>query len=114
MSNTFATPWTVSHELLYPWDFPVKNTGVGCHFLLQAIFLTQESSPRLLHWAGRFFTTVSPREASKLLVEIQKYPILNKVKGKNIWYSLQKLPKMQKDRNLQDIIRNREKANKEP
>ena len=20
---------------LYPWDFPGKNTGVGCHFLLQ-------------------------------------------------------------------------------
>ena len=23
------------------WDFPGKNTGVGCHFLLQGIFLTQ-------------------------------------------------------------------------
>ena len=22
-------------------SFPVKNTGVGCHFLLQGIFLTQ-------------------------------------------------------------------------
>ena len=21
-------------RLLYPWDFPGKNTGVGCHFLL--------------------------------------------------------------------------------
>ena len=21
--------------LLHPWDFPGKNTGVGCHFLLQ-------------------------------------------------------------------------------
>ena len=25
-----------------------KNTGVGCHALLQGLFLTQESSPRLL------------------------------------------------------------------
>ena len=24
-----------------PWDFQGKNTGVGCHFLLQGIFLTQ-------------------------------------------------------------------------
>ena len=24
-----------------PWDFPGKNTGVGCHFLLQMIFSTQ-------------------------------------------------------------------------
>ena len=23
------------------WDFPGKNTGVGCHALLQGIFLTQ-------------------------------------------------------------------------
>ena len=36
--------------LLCPWDFPGKNTGVGCHFLLQGIFLTQESNPRLLHF----------------------------------------------------------------
>ena len=25
----FATPWTVAHRLLLPWDFPSKNTGVG-------------------------------------------------------------------------------------
>ena len=28
----FATPWTVAcTKLLRPWDFPGKNTGVGCH-----------------------------------------------------------------------------------
>ena len=26
---------------LCPWDPPSKNTGVGCHFLLQGIFSTQ-------------------------------------------------------------------------
>ena len=34
-------------------DSPHKNTGVGCHTLLQGIFLTQGSNPhllRLLHW----------------------------------------------------------------
>ena len=31
-------------------DSPGKNTGVGCHFLLQRIFLTQGSNPQLLHW----------------------------------------------------------------
>ena len=30
------------------WDFPGKNTGMGCHALLQRIFPTQESNPRLL------------------------------------------------------------------
>ena len=36
-----------------PWDCPGKNSGVGCHALLQGIFLTQGSNPRLfylLHW----------------------------------------------------------------
>ena len=31
----FVTSWTVAYRLLCPWDFPGKNTGVGCHFLLQ-------------------------------------------------------------------------------
>ena len=35
--------------LLCPWDFPGKNTGVGCHFLLQGIFLTQGLNLGLLH-----------------------------------------------------------------
>ena len=30
--------------------FPGKNTRVGCHFLLQGIFPTQESNPGLLHY----------------------------------------------------------------
>ena len=34
---------------IYPWDFPGKSTGVGCHFLLQRIFLTQGSNLGLLH-----------------------------------------------------------------
>ena len=36
-------------RLLCPRDFPGKNTGVGNHSLLQAIFLTQGSNPGLLH-----------------------------------------------------------------
>ena len=36
-------------RLLYPWDFLGKSTGVGCHFLLQRIFLTQGSNPDLPH-----------------------------------------------------------------
>ena len=31
-------------------DSPGKNTGVGCHALLQGIFPTQGSNPGLLHW----------------------------------------------------------------
>ena len=34
-------------RLLCPWACPGKNTGVGCHFLLQGIFLTQGQNSRL-------------------------------------------------------------------
>ena len=57
--------WSVSHSvvpdslwlhglqptrLLCPWDFPSKDTGLGCHFLLQGIFPNQGSNPGLLHY----------------------------------------------------------------
>ena len=35
-------------RLLCPWYSPVKNTGVGCHSLLQEIFPTQGLNPYLL------------------------------------------------------------------
>ena len=31
----FVTPGFVATRLLCPWDSPAKNTGGGCHFLLQ-------------------------------------------------------------------------------
>ena len=37
-----------SARLLCPWDFPGKNTRVGCNFLLQGIFPTQGSNLHLL------------------------------------------------------------------
>ena len=36
-------------RLLRPWDFLGKNTGVGCHCLLQEIFPTQRLNLGLLH-----------------------------------------------------------------
>ena len=39
------TPRTVACQALCPWNSPVKNTGVGCHFLLQRI--SPERSPWL-------------------------------------------------------------------
>ena len=46
MSNS-ATPWTA--RLLCRWDSPGKNIGVGCHSLLQGIFLTQGLNTGLPH-----------------------------------------------------------------
>ena len=44
-----VTPRTVAHWTPLPWDFPGKSTGVGCHFLPQGIFLTEESNQGLMH-----------------------------------------------------------------
>ena len=47
----FVTLCTVAHQALLSMEFPGKNTGVCCHFLLQGI---QRSNPchlsHLLHW----------------------------------------------------------------
>ena len=49
----FVTPWTVACQAPLSMDFfgqsPEGFSGVGSHSLLQGIFLTQGSDPRLLH-----------------------------------------------------------------
>ena len=61
-------------RLLCPWNFPGKNTGVGCHFLLQGkssnpgIKSMSVASPEL---AGRFFITSTTWEPYK--TEPHKY-----------------------------------------
>ena len=65
VTSDSATLWTVTRRLLCPRDSPGKNTGVGCHFLLQGTFPAQGSDPHLLrllhcrqilyplsHWGG--------------------------------------------------------------
>ena len=39
----FAISWTVAYQAPPPTDFPGKNTGVGCHFLLQCRKVKSES-----------------------------------------------------------------------
>ena len=65
----FVTPWTIACQAPCPWDFPGKDTGVDCHFLLsfcRGSFWPRDQthnpgiesmSPAL---AGGFFTTESP------------------------------------------------------
>ena len=38
-----ATPETAAHQAPRPWDSPGKNTGVGCHFLLQCMQVKSQS-----------------------------------------------------------------------
>ena len=48
VSNSLQPHGLQPARLLHPWDFPGKNTGVGCHFLLQRIFPTHGSNLGLL------------------------------------------------------------------
>ena len=53
MSDSLGPHGLQVTRLFCPWDFPGKNTRVGCHFLLQRIFPTQGLNPslwHLLHW----------------------------------------------------------------
>ena len=48
-------------RFLCPWNFPGKNTGMGCQFLYQGIFSTQGSKMCLLHlwhWQVDSFTAM--------------------------------------------------------
>ena len=52
-------------RLLCTWDSPGKNTGVGCHFLLQGNLpdpRIELESPESLELAGGFFTTEPSRK----------------------------------------------------
>ena len=38
-----VTPQMAAYQAPHPWDSPGKNTGVGCHFLLQCMKVKSES-----------------------------------------------------------------------
>ena len=67
VSDSFRPCGLQPARLLYPWDFPGKNTGVGCHFLLQGILPTLGSNPGLPHC--RLFTLWATSEAPKVYLK---------------------------------------------
>ena len=60
---------------LCPWDYPDKDTEVGCCFHLQGIFPTQGSNQSLLKLAGSFFTA-EPYEIVQFSSVAQSCPTL--------------------------------------
>ena len=43
LCDPIHTPAVIPTRLPRPWDSPGKNTGVGCHFLLQCVKVKSES-----------------------------------------------------------------------
>ena len=82
----FATPWTIAHRLLCPWDPPDQNTGVGCHTLLQGI--SQWSNLCLLcllRWqAGSL--PLAPLGSQEVMVHICNGKLLSH-KKEHMWVS---------------------------
>ena len=68
MSDSLRPHGLQPTRLFCPWDSPSKNTGLGCHSLLQGIFLTEGSNPTqglnlgLLH-CRRILYRLSHRES---------------------------------------------------
>ena len=70
-----------------------KNTGVGCHALLQGIFPTQGSNPYLFKFpalGGRFFTTNATCKALKMSY-LSVTRIILVLKGIKLLLQLQRL-----------------------
>ena len=68
---TLCTPWAVDLQASVSMRFPRENTGLGCHFILQAILLTQGSNLGLASpaFAGGFFT---PEPSGKFYIADRK------------------------------------------
>ena len=77
---SLCNPMNCSPPGSCPRNFPGKNTGVGCHFLLQGMFPAQSSKPKPLaslaleckfgmppKFGGRFFTTTLSGKISLVL-----------------------------------------------
>ena len=88
MSNSSWLHGLKPTRILCSWDSPGKDTRVGCHALLQGIFLTQVlNHVSYISWtAGRFFTTRDTREA-QIQENIYSYKIYPELwcKQKQIW-----------------------------
>jgi len=70
-------------SLHHPWDSPGKNTGVGCHFLLQCVKVKSESE-----------VAQSTNAEATLSKELQSLPVFgseNTLDGGAIWVVAQKM-----------------------
>ena len=58
-------------DLLHPWDSPGKNTGVGCHFLLQS---QRKAMPKNVQTTAQLHSSQSSKVMLKILqARLQQY-----------------------------------------
>ena len=72
MSNSFAIPWTVSHQAALSMALPRQAYWSGLLFPSPGHLPDPGIGPTSLALAGRFFTTEQPREP-KVSIERNKY-----------------------------------------
>ena len=70
-----------------PWDSPGKNTGVGCHFLLQCMKVKSESE--VLEWGAIAFSVyqLSHKQSPRIL-EWVAYPFSSRSSQPRNWTGL--------------------------
>ena len=74
MSSSLQLPWTVSCQAPLSIGSSSKNTGVGCHLLLQGVFLTQGSNPHLLClWQWQMDSLPLSHLGNLLLIELNTH-----------------------------------------
>ena len=94
---TLCSPMNCSPPGSSPWDFLGKNTGVGCHFLLQGIFPTWGLNPHLLHFSSPalprvqflkfmspFLATLYPK-SSHLIIIMNSWPFTDSTRPNEIY-----------------------------
>ena len=72
MSNSFAIPWTVSHQAPLSIEFPRQEYWSGLPFPSPGHLPDPGIEPGFLALAGRFFTTEQPGKP-KVSIERNKY-----------------------------------------
>ena len=77
MSDSLQPHGLQPTRLLCPWNFPGKNTVVGCHFLLEGVFSTQGLNLHvmpLLQWQKDSLHWPPGKSKMKLLVLYSDFP----------------------------------------
>ena len=73
VSDSLPTLWTVAHQAPVSMGFSrLKNTGVGCHALLQEIFPTQGSKPGLPPWGQILYQLSHQGSPLNIIVKLTK------------------------------------------